>query len=54
MSDNKYKVSIEITVNAHDEEDAEYETAYQLYNDSYDKETTKINIELLEENIYER
>jgi len=46
---NKYKVKIEILVNASDEEEAEYETAYQLYNDSYDKDTTKINIELLEE-----
>ena len=47
MSDNKYKVEITIYVNAADKEDAEYEASYQLYNDSYDKNTI-IKIEEIE------
>jgi len=48
MSINKYKVTIEIYVNASDRKEAEKEAGYQIYHTSYDKET-KIEIELLEE-----
>ena len=52
--DSKYNIKIDITVNSADEEEAIKEAGYQLYNDSYDKGGTKIKIELLEEDIYER
>jgi len=45
---NKYKVKVEIVVNASDEEEAVREVGYQLFHKSYEPDT-KIDIELLEE-----
>ena len=45
---NKYKVKVEITVNASDEDEAEKEAGYKIYHQSYEKDTV-VNIELLEE-----
>jgi hypothetical protein len=46
---NKYKVKVEIVVNASDPVEALLEAGYQTYLKTYEEDTTKINIELLEE-----
>lgn len=45
---NKYKVSIDILVNAGDEEEARLEAGYQIYLKTYEPDT-KIAIEVIED-----